>query len=108
MKSLLYSICLVVFATVFTSTWSLADNLNLNTGSAEVLNATSVSLQNLILDEQFYNAVIQLNLDGTYNVLSVEPTQIESTAKYEVVFESTWSAVTHPYQFPRGQRIFRA
>ena len=103
MKSILYIICLVFFGSTFTSTRVLADNLNLNTGTAAVASATSVSLQNLLLDEQFYNAVIQLNLDGTYNVLSVEATQIDSTAKYKVVFDSSWSSATHPDQFPGGQ-----
>ncbi|WP_428355477.1 spondin domain-containing protein [Methyloprofundus sp.] len=88
------------------STSAVADRLNLNAGSAEVLNANAIALQNLSFDEQFYNAVIQLNLDGTYQLLSIEQSHIASTASYEVSFESTWSAATHPYQFPAGSAHF--
>lgn len=79
---------------------ALADSLNLTTGTAEISDETSVSLKNLSLDDKFYNAVIQLNLDGTYQVLSATQVLIENNATYQVEFESTWSSATHPDQFP--------
>jgi hypothetical protein len=94
----LLSLTLVV--NLVTLTPAFADNLNLTTGTAEIVDETSVSLKNLSLDDKFYNAVIQLNLDGTYQVLSATQVLIENTAKYQVEFESTWSSATHPDQFP--------
>ncbi len=81
---------------------AFAENLNLTTGTAEIVDETSVSLKNLSLDDKFYNAVIKLNLDGTYQVLSATQMMIENTAKYQVEFESTWSSASHPDQFPNG------
>lgn len=81
---------------------AVAEGLNLSSGTAEVAGATSISLQNLSVDEKFYNAVIQLNLDGTYQVLSAQSVQLSKTAQYKVIFESFWSSDTHPYQFPTG------
>ncbi len=83
-----------------------ANDLNLRTGSAEVMDANAVSLQNLSLGEQRYNAVIQLNLDGSYQVLSAELAQADENAQYEVIFISDWSVETHPYQYPSGQSHF--
>ena len=84
----LFSLTLVI--NLITLTPVLADNLNLTTGSAEIVDETSVSLKNLSFDGKFYNAVVQSNTDdGTYQVLSSTQLFVENTAKYQVEFEST-------------------
>ena len=83
-----------------------ANGLDLTTGEARVAGENSLSLENLSLDDRFYNAVIRLNLDGTYNVLGAEEVVIPATASYEMSFDSTWSAVTHPHEYPSGLSHF--
>ena len=101
MGGLFVSSCLITLTPV------LADNLNLTTGSAEIVDETSVSLKNLSFDGKFYNAVVQFNTDdGTYQVLSSTQLFVENTAKYQVEFESTWSSATHPDQFPSSSAHF--
>lgn len=92
----------------FFSLWALisapvlADGLDLTSGDARVVGENRLSLENLTFDGRFYNAEIELNLDGTYKVNAVEEVVIASTATYELTFDSTWSAATHPYQYPSG------
>ena len=83
-----------------------AEGLDLNSGDAQVVDSKTLSLHNIAVDNRFYNAEIELKLDGTYRVKSAEQTKISSTARYEVVFVSTWSATTHPYKYPNGASHF--
>jgi len=93
-----------------------ASELDLSSGTANVSGKDTVQLNNLTLDGNLYNAEIQLNLDGTYSVVSsmllgavveTEPTiAVEQTADYEVTFVSTWSSTTHPDSFPSGSAHF--
>lgn len=83
-----------------------AEGLDLSSGDAQIVDSNTLSLHNIALDNRFYNAEIELNLDGTYRVKSVEQAQISNTARFEVVFVSTWSAATHPYQYPNGLSHF--
>ena len=61
-----------------------------------------IALEHLSFDGRFYNAEIQLNLDGAYIVNAVEEVVIAPTATYKLTFDSTWSAATHPYEYPTG------
>ncbi len=79
-----------------------AEGLDLSSGNVQVVDSNTISLHNIAVDDRFYNAEIKLNLDGTYQVKSAEQAQISSTARYEVVFVSTWSVTTHPYTYPNG------
>ncbi len=56
----------------------------------------------MFFDNNFYNATIRLNLDGTYQVNQVETLPITPTAVYQVTFTSTWSQQTHPHEYPAG------
>ncbi len=60
----------------------------------------------MFFDNNFYNATIQLNLDGTYQVRHAETLSLTPTAVYQVTFTSTWSQQTHPYEFPTGSSHF--
>ncbi len=97
-----YRIIAICSFWIFAAAPVLADGLDLTTGGARVVGENKLSLENLSFDGRFYNAEIELNLDGTYNVNSVEEVVIASTATYELTFDSTWSAATHPYQYPSG------
>lgn len=77
-----------------------AQQLDLTTGNAEVHGDASVSLQHLSVDGRFYDAVIHLNLDGTYQIVSAQEVILDAEASYQVTFESFWSEATHPYEFP--------
>ena len=102
MKSPSFLIITFFSLCVFGSAPARADGLDLTTGDVRVVGENSLSLENLSIDDRFYNAVIGLNLDSTYNIIEAEEVVITATASYEMTFDSTWSAATHPQDYPRG------
>ncbi len=85
---------------------AFSQGLDLTTGSAVVQSDQAVSLKHLAVDDRFYDAVIQLNLDGTYQILSAQEVFLPESVQYQVTFESFWSAETHPYEFPGASAHF--
>lgn len=90
---------------LFFSTLS-AEGLQLNTGSGAVSNENRIILNNLQFNDQFYNAEIQLNLDGSYSIHHVELSNASPTSTYTVTFNSQWSESTFPFLFPNGSAHF--
>ena len=101
-KNLIVSIasCLV-FTTI-----ANGQALDLTTGQTNIIGKDQITLEHLFYDNDFYNATIQLNLDGTYQVSQVEILSLTTTAVYQVTFTSTWSQQTHPSEFPFGSAHF--
>jgi len=83
-----------------------ADSLDLTTSTVRITGADTLLLENLLVGEHAYSAEIQLNLDGSYIVHAVEEIVLETTASYQVSFESSWSSMSHPYQYPSGLSHF--
>lgn len=94
-------IVIVASFLVFTPTVN-GQALDLTTGQANITDKNQISLEHLFFDNNFYNATIQLNLDGTYQVNQVETLSLTPIAVYQVTFTSTWSQQTHPYEYPIG------
>lgn len=98
--SVLFSVSIVGSLSISSEVY--AEGLDLSSGVVQVVDNKTISLQNIAVDNRFYNAEIELRLDGTYRVKSAEQLDISSTARYQVEFISTWSAVTHPHLYPSG------
>ena len=79
-----------------------AETLNLSTGQARVTDNNEIIFEHISVGNKFYNATIQLDLAGSYQVKQVEEVSITPTAVYEVTFTSIWSAQNHPYEYPSG------
>jgi hypothetical protein len=83
------------------------EGLDLSTGTAVVSGSDQITLENFTFNNARYNAVIRLNLDGTFSASNVELVNTDDeTATYEVTFTATWSADTHPTDFPGGSAHF--
>jgi len=83
-----------------------AAELDLSSASTRISDKSSITLENLTIDDQAYNATIELKLDGTYTVISSQVIDTSETATYEVSFESTWSSSSHPTDFPLSSAHF--
>lgn len=94
----------VLMCTVFISV-AKAQALDLTTGQVGITGKDQITLENLFFDNNFYNATLQLNVDGTYQVNQIELVSLP-VAVYEVTFNSTWSQQTHPEDFPVGSAHF--
>lgn len=105
MPSIKYFSVVVVLFSFFVTTAN-GQSLDLSTGQANVSDKDEITLEHLFFDNNFYNATIQLNLDGTYLVNQVEQLSITPTATYQVTFTSTWSEQSHPYEYPAGLAHF--
>ncbi len=105
MSSIKYLIVVVVSSLVFITT-AQGQVLDLSTGQVNITDKDQITLEHLFFDNNFYNATIQLNLDGTYQVNHAETLSLTPTAIYQVTFTSTWSQQTHPYEFPTGSSHF--
>ncbi len=99
MSSIKYFIA-VVASSLFFATTASGQALDLRTGQANITGEDEITLEHLFFDNNFYNATIRLNLDGTYQVNQVETLSLTPTAVYQVTFTSTWSQQTHPYEYP--------
>jgi len=99
-------ICLIaIFAAGFIGSVNAAE-LDLSAAGVSITDKNSITLENLTVDGQAYNATIELLLDGTYRVTSSQTVDTSHIANYEVTFESTWSSTTHPTNFPSGSAHF--
>ncbi len=101
-------ICMIAI-TAFCTTAAPAngEGLDLSTGTAVVSGSDRITLENFTFNNARYNAVIRLNLDGTFSASNVELVNTDDeTASYEVTFTATWSAATHPADFPEGSAHF--
>lgn len=105
MSSIKNLIVIVASFLVFTTTVN-GQALDLTTGQANITDKDQISLEHLFFDNNFYNATIQLNLDGTYQVNQVETLSLAPIAVYQVTFTSSWSQQTHPYEYPIGSSHF--
>lgn len=92
---------LIILLAVYV-TQSFADELQLNTGTAKVSTPNRVKFTNLKANGQFYNAEIEIHLDGNYSLINAEPSAATPVARYTVTLESTWSENSHPYMYPFG------
>ena len=97
---------IVVMSSIVSITTVNGQALDLTTGHVTITDTDEITLENLSFDNNFYNATIQLNLDGTYQINQIEALSIASTAVYQVTFTSTWSEQTHPYKYPSGVSHF--
>jgi hypothetical protein len=79
-----------------------AETLNFSTGQVRVTDNNEIIFEHISVGNKFYNATIQLDLAGSYQVKHVEEVSITPTAVYEVIFTSIWSAQNHPYEYPSG------
>lgn len=79
-----------------------AETLNLSTGQVRVKNNDEIVFEHISVGNKFFNATIQLDLTGSYQVKHIEEVSITPTALYEVTFTSIWSAQNHPYEYPSG------
>lgn len=86
---------------IFTTLTS-AETLNLSTGQVGVTDNNKIIFEHISVGNKFYNATIQLDLAGSYQVKHIEEVLIAPTAVYEVTFTSIWSAQNHPHEYPSG------
>lgn len=83
-----------------------SDGLKLNSGATSLTGNDTVQFKNLKLNDQFYDAEIKINVDGTYSLISLDQPATESTSRYTVTFNSIWSSTSHPYLYPMGSSHF--
>jgi spondin N len=105
MSSIKCFFAVVALFLVFATTAN-GQSLDLSTGQVNITDKDEITLEHLLFDNVFYNATIQLNLDGTYQVNQVETLSLTPTAVYQVTFTSTWSQQTHPHEYPTGLSHF--
>ena len=101
MPSIKYFAVVIALFLVLATTAN-GETLGLSTGQANITDKDEITLEHLFFDKNFYNATIQLNLDGTYLVNQVESLSLTPTAIYQVIFSSTWSQQSHPYEYSAG------